>query len=384
MQPLKFLVVDIDNQTSTIEDDDQLGVLVTTLGEIAGSSQSKLSKEIRHPRTGVLGGTITIRLEQINTSLTDVLQLYVRGLKLAKKDLFSSDPYYILKKKAADGTWVNLYTSEILKKNLNPIFNPLYLPMNKLLTSNTSYGDLFLRFEVWDWDQFTAHDLIGNTELTLHELVSQPNLVKALDNPKHKVNGSISFEKTRVEKRYTFLDFIQNGCEMNMILSIDFTGSNGVPTDPRSLHYFNPYDPNFMNEYVRVIRGIGEILCYYDTDKMFPVYGFGALMPNGQVSHCFPLRPENPFVLGIDGMLEAYKAAIFQYKLFVNFENFSRYKFYFVFLLDMDQLTLDQQLEKLLVLQEREMLPKPTKSILFSLLLPMEKSTTWKKQWMQL
>ncbi len=33
---------------------------------------------------------------------------------------------------------------------------------------------------------------------------------------------------------------------------------------------------------------VGDILCPYDSDNNFPVYGFGAkLPPAGTVSHCF-------------------------------------------------------------------------------------------------
>ena len=52
---------------------------------------------------------------------------------------------------------------------------------------------------------------------------------------------------------------------------------------------------------------------------MFPVYGFGAkIPPNGHVSHMFPcnFQPQNPFVHGVAGVSQVYKACIPQIQLY--------------------------------------------------------------------
>jgi hypothetical protein len=79
-----------------------------------------------------------------------------------------------------------------------------------------------------------------------------------------------------------------------------------------SLHYRNPYQPNEYEKGLKcvhllmtvctAIQAVGSILAYYDSDKMFPVYGFGAkIPPYWNVSHCFPLNgnPSNPEVPGV-------------------------------------------------------------------------------------
>jgi hypothetical protein len=75
-----------------------------------------------------------------------------------------------------------------------------------------------------------------------------------------------------------------------MIIAIDFTGSNGMPTSPSSLHYMDAYKPN---QYQMAIKAVSDILLNYDSDKRIPSYGFGAKTPFqgylGGVSHCFPL-----------------------------------------------------------------------------------------------
>ncbi|POM70284.1 Copine-like protein, partial [Phytophthora palmivora] len=62
-----------------------------------------------------------------------------------------------------------------------------------------------------------------------------------------------------------------------------------------------------MNDYQAAISATGAILEPYDSDKRFPVYGFGGLV-NGAVNHCFPLTfdPSQPEVEGVGGILSAY------------------------------------------------------------------------------
>ena len=38
--------------------------------------------------------------------------------------------------------------------------------------------------------------------------------------------------------------YLQQGLELNFSVAIDFTGSNGTPSSPTSLHYLNPMAPN--------------------------------------------------------------------------------------------------------------------------------------------
>ena len=58
---------------------------------------------------------------------------------------------------------------------------------------------------------------------------------------------------------------------------------------------------------------MGEILLNYDSDKKVPMYGFGAKIEGSEeTSHWFPMTfdPNNSEVLGIEGMMEAYKMTL--------------------------------------------------------------------------
>jgi hypothetical protein len=111
-------------------------------------------------------------------------------------------------------------------------------------------------------------------------------------------------------KRYSFLDYVFGGCDINLAIAIDFTLSNGNPNDPESLHYF---DPN-KNQYLQAIHQVGSILQYYDSDKSIPVFGFGASLPpvTNRASHCFAVNGDifNPECDGLQGVIDAYRHAI--------------------------------------------------------------------------
>ena len=53
-------------------------------------------------------------------------------------------------------------------------------------------------------------------------------------------------------------------------MSVDFTLSYGGLTNPASLHYGQ------HNQYTTAIKAVANIIQDYDSDRLFPCYGFGA------------------------------------------------------------------------------------------------------------
>ncbi len=63
------------------------------------------------------------------------------------------------------------------------------------------------------------------------------------------------------------------------------------------------YSPT-ANPYEVAIKAVGKIIEDYDSDKLFPVLGFGARLPNsGKLSHCFfvNLHDSNPYCAKTEG-----------------------------------------------------------------------------------
>ena len=51
------------------------------------------------------------------------------------------------------------------------------------------------------------------------------------------VNTNLIIEGFQVRIRPGFLDYLRSGWQISLVAAIDYTGSNGVPTMPNSLHY---------------------------------------------------------------------------------------------------------------------------------------------------
>ena len=68
----------------------------------------------------------------------------------------------------------------------------------------------------------------------------------------------------------TFLDYIRGGLRFNFIVAVDFTKSNGMPNDPKSLHYFDR--DRLENAYTMAIRSVGDIVQDYDYGKGLILY----------------------------------------------------------------------------------------------------------------
>lgn len=125
-----------------------------------------------------------------------------------------------------------------------------------------------------------------------------------------KKAGTFNLEKLEIKAQHSFLEYVFGGCEIDLSMAIDFTLSNGDPKDPSSLHYFDPR----KNQYMQAIRSVGDILQFYNSDKMVNLYGFGgAIAPfNNRGSHCFALNGDifNPRVNGIESVISHYKTAL--------------------------------------------------------------------------
>ncbi|KAM8863213.1 copine Va isoform 2-T2 [Spinachia spinachia] len=314
-QNLRFDVYDIDSKSPDLAKHDFLGQVYCTLGEIVGSPASRLEK----PLGGIPGkkcGTIVLSAEELG-NCRDYATMQFSANKLDKKDFFGkSDPFMVFYRSNEDGTFTICHKTEVVKNTLNPVWQPFSIPVRGLC--NGDY-DRTIKVEVYDWDRDGSHDFIGEfttrykdlcrglNQLNVYEVV---NAKKKIKKKRYINSGTVSLLSCNVESEHTFLDYIKGGTQIHFTVAIDFTASNGNPSQSTSLHYMNPYQ---MNAYAMALKAVGEIIQDYDSDKMFPALGFGAkLPPDGRVSHEFPLNGnvENPFCNGMEGILEAYHQSL--------------------------------------------------------------------------
>ena len=113
--------------------------------------------------------------------------------------------------------------------------------------------------------------------------------------------------ESMLTKEYTFVDYLKGGVRLGLSIAIDFTGSNGNPKHPKSLHYIEGREPN---QYERAIFSCGNIMAYYDYDQLFPCYGFGAKI-NNQPAAIFNLNLQpDPNIHMIENVINAYHNAL--------------------------------------------------------------------------
>jgi vacuolar-type H+-ATPase subunit F/Vma7 len=144
-------------------------------------------------------------------------------------------------------------------------------------------------------------------------LINPKKLQKKKD---YKDSGIVILSMFEASKTSTFLDFVTAGLQIGITIAIDFTGSNGRVTSPFSLHHVGGKEPN---AYLQAIEAVGNVLQEYDSDKIFPVYGFGArIPPNMEVSHAFPInfKTNTPHCNGVRGVIDAYKTSLSHLELF--------------------------------------------------------------------
>uniref|UniRef100_A0A669QMN5 Copine 1 n=1 Tax=Phasianus colchicus TaxID=9054 RepID=A0A669QMN5_PHACC len=263
VQKLRFGVYDIDNKSAELSDDDFLGGMECTLGQIVSSSVFTRPLELKEGKPAGKG-TITITAEEIKD--TRVVNLEIQARNLDKKVQCS------------------------------------------------------------DHDSDGSHDLIGVFETNLAQLQKAVDGCpvefecihpeKKQKKKSYKNSGIISIKSCKIETDYSFLDYVMGGCQINFTVGIDFTGSNGDPNSPDSLHYISP---DGINEYLIAIWSVGSVVQDYDTDRLFPAFGFGAQVPpSWQVSHEFALNfnPDNPYCQGIQGIVDAYRQILPQIRLY--------------------------------------------------------------------
>ena len=109
-----------------------------------------------------------------------------------------------------------------------------------------------------------------------------------------------------IREEITFLDYISKGVRIGLNIGIDFTQSNRPTDDPKSLHCL--LKEKRPNPYERAILSCAKILEYYDYDKLFPVYGFGAVIKGRyKTSMCFNINfKEDPNIQYIENIIKEY------------------------------------------------------------------------------
>ena len=309
-QPLKFEVWDVYKTSQ----DDLIGVVETTVGGIMGARKQTLTLDL-HNKESKSAGQLIIKGDKVGTSKNHVFWQW-SGVKLLNTDfLGKSDPFLRFFKGKYGGDWLQVHETEFIKDNLNPTWRVFAISDDKLCGGK--YDQPF-KIECWDNSKSGKHNFIGQVEVTLDQLIKgQKDFT--LYNPKITNPGALKLLSFSIQEKSTFVDYLKGGEQLNLVVGIDFTASNGIPTEPSSLHAFRSGEPN---EYQTAIDNVGQIVLNYDFDQKVPVYGFGGRpqfpnMDHSTTSHCFPCTgdPNNAEVMGLQGIMDIYSHVISKVEL---------------------------------------------------------------------
>ena len=304
-----------------------MGCAIFDIGEVLGARGNSKARKLKD------GGTIFCHVAEGKGS--GVLRLGLSATKIKNTEGFmrKSDPFYELscRRDGAGGlTWDNVFRSDVVKNSLSPDWKDGVVNLGIL---NQGEMQKPILISVYDYESGGKHVLMGSVETTvkaLQGLVGKtlPLKLKGADT------GTISVKKCDVSgvedmtERMTgasvsrpaaptiasavpsfvppasggasFAGYISGGCELNVGIAIDFTGSNGDPRQPGTLHHMGT-----MNDYQKAISAIVGVLAKFDSDQKYPVWGFGAKY-GGVVRHCFQCGPTVE-AQGVQGALDAYK-----------------------------------------------------------------------------
>jgi len=279
-QKMTFSINKLGNNSKNLK-------LETTLGCIMGSRKTTLIKEI----PGGDGEILNVAAEKMkNAEEILILNLYVNPN--SNKVNFRETKNKLVFNISSNNKPV--YNSECLSDNGQ--FNPVKIPAGLLSKGiDISFFDC-------------KKKVILRTNTTLQTISNKQQFPLKMS----KNRNFTCISKSVLTREYTFVDYLKAGVRIGLSIAIDFTGSNGDPKDPRSLHFIAGAEPN---QYERAIYSCGNIMAYYDYDQLFPCYGFGAKIGNVPTP-LFNLNfQQDPNVNTIPSVIEVYHNALNSVKL---------------------------------------------------------------------
>ena len=205
-----------------------------------------------------------------------------------KRAVYKSMEYNFQLNKKQKTSSINLESNILCENKDQSIFFELYIPS---LSTNNYIG--YSSFTLNCLENISKEDKFYNIKI------------------KHNKYGEIGTLEINynTKTKMTFEEFIKKG-QINLDIAIDYTKSNGDPNEEHSLHYLKR---NERNDYEKAIKACGDIIGHYDSDELFPVYGFGGI-PEGsdKVSHCFNVNmaKDDPNIHGIDNIIKFYRDSL--------------------------------------------------------------------------
>lgn len=274
IQNIKFEIHDKDLKAG-----DFLGRYETTLSELVASSGCQSIGKLIGKVDGVhrdYGEIIIVTEEVISCKQIAKIQFFAQNLpKLSW--LRSNDPFLVILRSNEDASYSVVTSTEPVRSTQNPTWKTFTIRATNLCNGDF---DREIKIDCYNYRDHGKHKLIGTCYSSLHNLktICENDESKELVNEEKQETkqsscpsgGVLKVAKIEITEEITFLDYIRNGTQMHFAVAIDFTASNGIHTDPKSLHFLSD---DRMNSYEIALQGIGDIIQQYDNSQLFPAFG---------------------------------------------------------------------------------------------------------------
>lgn len=276
-----------------------IGSVVCNIHEIVCAPENTFTRQLySKKRLNKYNGTVTVISEE-----SSVLARFV-GMKWALVNTKLKGNLFLKFYRCGDNEVLIYQTEGRPRTSLE--WDKIEISLHKLCLDDEAMS---LKVDVLREGTRKDDKVMGTAHFTFSEIKGGDFSIELYDAT--RVVGELVLEFINLEEKYSFLDYIFGGCEVSLVIGIDFTASNGNINSPNSLHFFTEDQPN---EYMQAIQAVGSILQYYDSDKKIPVFGFGGKLPPSYsvISHCFALNGDifDPEVNGIEEVLQLYKRKV--------------------------------------------------------------------------
>jgi hypothetical protein len=288
-QWLYIQVIDVDSKhNKDIAAQDFLGSALTTVGNIVSNQinggYTILLRDAKNQIITVSGrpSSVTIKANFIEKSLqTHKFNVY---LKVYKSKQWRDSPFLQVLNKNRQ----IVYESA---KRHNPADNYVFEIKDTHL----------LDYSIWKFaNKHKESGYIGEVKISYEQLLLHKDF--DIKNYKGDISGLMQIKNlitTESKEDANIVDYLTSGNKISCIIAYDFTGSNGNPKEPGSLHSLSG-----NNQYINATESIVSVLDQYDDDKNYPVYAYGMSVDGNPVDHAKKII-ENAYCA--DGVIGAYR-----------------------------------------------------------------------------
>ncbi|CAM9106881.1 unnamed protein product [Scytosiphon promiscuus] len=314
VQTLTFEVYDVDTAYSTADaknidpaQQDFQGSAKCALAQIVGGRDQTWEGTLSGA-TKAKGGApkVVIRAEEVANS-NALVDLTLAGSNVGL------GTFLRISRVGENGPPIPCFKTEVAKGSPPRPWNPIKLSL-QILANGDPYRPLVI--EVFTWKKSGSHVLVGACKASVNDLKSKADAglqSLLLDQG----GGSLTVKACILTPQPSFFDYIAGGMQIGFTVAVDYTASNGDPSQRGTLHY---HDPSGItnNEYGQAILSVGGVLEYFDDDRRFPLYGFGGCpVYRAPASHCFAVNGNDgdPEVEGIAGVLSTYRESLTRIQL---------------------------------------------------------------------